>query len=309
MRLLSAVILALTCILIHGQDQVSSLRGNNDAESKASPANLPEALDSKGEAETQKEPAPEAAVAKEIETEHPESQASGQGETADPIGVPTKEVEPPQVPKHHANAHARAEEDELYGPAPYEMGWGPEDGEWVWVPYAMEGPPRPRAGDWDDDDEDDHRPWGGDWDDDDDEDHHRPRGGDWDDDMKGSNPAKSEPPAGARSFVGQRNGKGGKWGKWGKWGKGGRDGRRRGGGWGGGGWGGDGRRRRGGGWGGGGWGGGGWGGGGWGGGGWGGGGWGGWRWIAFGFVDSSHKCTRNRTLQLWGFEASCYYCT
>ena len=136
MRLSSIVlILALTGVPAYGEDQVKNLRG----ESKASPANLPEAVDSKStEAETP-EGEPETPVAKEVETNKPESPASKEDETADPIGVPTKEVEPPQVPKHHA----REDAGKVDGPAPQ---FGPEDGEWVWVPYAaMEGPPHARS--------------------------------------------------------------------------------------------------------------------------------------------------------------------
>ena len=141
MRLSSIVlILALTCVPAYGEDQVKNLRG----ESKASPANLPEAVDSKStEAETP-EGDPETPVAKEVETNKPESPASKEDETADPIGVPTKEVEPPQVPKHHA----REDAGKVDGPAPQ---FGPEDGEWVWVPYAaMEGPPQAWEGDFED---------------------------------------------------------------------------------------------------------------------------------------------------------------
>ena len=141
MRLSSIVlILALTGVPAYGEDQVKNLRG----ESKASPANLPEAVDSKStEAETP-EGEPETPVAKEVETNKPESPASKEDETADPIGVPTKEVEPPQVPKHHA----REDAGKVDGPAPQ---FGPEDGEWVWVPYAaMEGPPQAWEGDFED---------------------------------------------------------------------------------------------------------------------------------------------------------------
>ena len=149
MRLSSIVlILALTCLPVHGQDQVKHLRGDKEIDSKGTQAETP------------------------------------QGETADPVAVPTKEVEPPQVPMHHADAEA--------------------EGEWVWVPYTMEGP----DGEWDDADmgEEDAarsfvawhrgRGWG--------------RGGRW----------------------GRGWGRGGRWGR--GWGRGGRWGHR---GWGGRGWG------------------------------------------------------------------------
>ena len=84
------LILALTGLPVHGQDQVKRFRGDKEVDSKGTEAETP------------------------------------QGE-AEPFGVPTKEVEPSEVPKHHANAEA--------------------EGEWVWIPYAMEGPPE---GDWDD---------------------------------------------------------------------------------------------------------------------------------------------------------------
>ena len=61
---------------------------------------------------------------KEVDSKSTEAETP-QGET-EPIGVPTKEFEPSEVPKHHANAEAQ--------------------GEWVLIPYAMEGPPE---GDWD----------------------------------------------------------------------------------------------------------------------------------------------------------------
>ena len=101
MRLSSIVlILALTCLPVHGQDQVKHLRGDKEAQSKAT-ANLPEA-------------------------ETPPN----------PIGAPTREVEPPQVPKD-----ANEEAGEIDGPEPEAQG------EWVWIPSAnaMEGP----EGDWD----------------------------------------------------------------------------------------------------------------------------------------------------------------
>ena len=144
MRLSSIVlILALTCVPAYGEDQVKNLRG----ESKASPSNLPEAVDSKSTEAKTPEGEPETPVAKEVETNKPESPASKEDETADPIGVPTKEVEPPQVPKHHAPEDAR----KVDGPAPQ---FGPENGEWVWVPYAaMEGPPQAWEGDFDDADD------------------------------------------------------------------------------------------------------------------------------------------------------------
>ena len=113
MRLSSIVlILALTCLPVHGQDQVKHLRGDKEAQSKGNLANLPEAVDSKS-----------------TEAETP------QGETANPIGAPTREVEPPQVPKD-----ANEEAGEIDGPEPEAQG------EWVWIPSGerplkrMQGP-------------------------------------------------------------------------------------------------------------------------------------------------------------------------
>ena len=167
MRFSSLVlVLALTCMQAQSQDPVKQLRGAKEpdlpADSKQetaaeSPANDP--------AEKPANP-DDTGVAKEVETETPESQAPEQGET-DPaeadVGVPTKEIPAKPSGKDHADPHdtrVPAKED---AEEPLDGEWevdsmreGPEPMEWEWVPYGyvMEGPPESwegEEGDWDDD--------------------------------------------------------------------------------------------------------------------------------------------------------------
>ena len=167
MRFSSLVlVLALTRMQAQSQDPVKQLRGAKEpdlpADSKQetaaeSPANDP--------AEKPANP-DDAGVAKEVETETPESQAPDQGET-DPaeadVGVPTKEIPAKPSGKDHADPHGTRVPAKEDAEEPLDGEWevdsmreGPEPMEWEWVPYGyvMEGPPESwegEEGDWDDD--------------------------------------------------------------------------------------------------------------------------------------------------------------